>query len=91
MTLLSDDISHRVPAAPRPPGPAGWPLIGSAASLLKDPLGFSEQVRRRAKVFVNKHFYAQKYDYRQEWLQFSENLSRGRSAGIDEFAVGALK
>ncbi len=41
---------------------------------------FSEQVRRRIKVFVNKHFYAQKYDYRQEWLRFSERLARCRSA-----------
>lgn len=41
---------------------------------------FSEQARRRVKVFVNKHFYAQKYDYRQEWLKFSEKLAHCRTA-----------
>lgn len=41
---------------------------------------FSEQVRRRIKVFVNRHFYVQKYDYRQEWLRFSERLARCRNA-----------
>lgn len=41
---------------------------------------FSEQVRRRIKVFVNKHFYAQKYDYRHEWLGFSERLALCRGA-----------
>lgn len=39
----------------------------------------SEQIRRRAKVFVNKNFYAHKYDYRSEWLKFSENLTVCRS------------
>jgi putative PEP-CTERM system histidine kinase len=52
-------------------------LIVSAILLLV--VLFSEQVRRRVKVFVNKHFYAQKYDYRQEWLRFSEKLSLCRS------------
>jgi putative PEP-CTERM system histidine kinase len=39
----------------------------------------SEQLRRRAKVFVSKNFYAQKYDYRSEWLKFSESLMVCRS------------
>lgn len=51
-------------------------FIVSAILLLL--LLFSEQLRRRVKVFVNKHFYAQKYDYRQEWLRFSERLARCR-------------
>ena len=37
---------------------------------------FSEQVRRRVKVFINKHFYPHKYDYRSQWLEFTERLSR---------------
>lgn len=39
----------------------------------------SEQIRRRAKVFVSKNFYAHKYDYRSEWLKFSENLTLCRN------------
>lgn len=36
---------------------------------------FSEQVRRRAKVLVNKHFYHHKHDYREEWLGFTGRLA----------------
>lgn len=36
---------------------------------------FSEQVRRRVKVFVNKHFYPHKHDYREEWLGFTGRLA----------------
>src|SRR5208283_4322563 len=34
----------------------------------------SERLRRRVKVLVNKHLFAHKYDYREEWLKFSENI-----------------
>lgn len=36
---------------------------------------FSEKLRRRVRVFISKHFYAHKYDYRQEWLKFTRKLS----------------
>lgn len=36
---------------------------------------FSEQLRRRAKVFVNKHFYRHKHDYREEWLGLTGRLT----------------
>ena len=39
----------------------------------------SERFRRKIKVFVNKNFYANKYDYREEWLRFTERLSSCRS------------
>jgi putative PEP-CTERM system histidine kinase len=35
----------------------------------------SEQLRRKAKVYINKHFYAHKHDYRNEWLKFTRRLS----------------
>lgn len=35
----------------------------------------SGRLRRRAVVFLRKHFYAHKYDYRDEWLKFTEHLS----------------
>ncbi|MBN2654313.1 MAG: PEP-CTERM system histidine kinase PrsK [Nitrospirae bacterium] len=40
---------------------------------------FSEGFRRKSKVFINKHFYKQKYDYREVWLKFTGNLSSARS------------
>ena len=36
---------------------------------------FSGQVRARLKVFLNKHFFNYKYDYREEWLRFIKTLS----------------
>lgn len=30
---------------------------------------FSGQARARLRVFLNKHFYSYKYDYREEWLR----------------------
>ncbi len=45
---------------------------------------FSAQLRSRAKVFLAKHFYRNKYDYREEWLKFTRTLAR---AGDDPDAV----
>lgn len=42
----------------------------------------SGTVRRRLKVFVSKHFFRNKYDYRVEWLRFVETLSG--TAGTDD-------
>ena len=36
---------------------------------------FSEQLRRKVIVFVSKNFYSQKYDYREQWLQFTQRIS----------------
>lgn len=59
----------------------------------------SEKLRRKTKVFLHKHFYRQKYDYRKEWLRFTRHLASARSVealqrGIlsfycDTFACGA--
>ncbi|MGH8613453.1 MAG: XrtA/PEP-CTERM system histidine kinase PrsK [Gammaproteobacteria bacterium] len=38
-------------------------------------LMFSAQLRARLKVFLAKHFYRNKYDYREEWLKFTHTLS----------------
>ncbi len=35
----------------------------------------SSRARRRAVVFLRKHFFAQKHEYRDEWLKFTERLS----------------
>jgi putative PEP-CTERM system histidine kinase len=35
----------------------------------------SRRIRARLKVFVNKHFYPYKYDYREEWLRFIRTIS----------------
>jgi len=36
---------------------------------------FSEKLRRRLRVFIQKHVYAGKHDYREEWTKFTSRLS----------------
>ncbi|MCU7796382.1 MAG: PEP-CTERM system histidine kinase PrsK [Candidatus Thiodiazotropha sp. (ex Myrtea spinifera)] len=38
---------------------------------------FSVHLRSRLKVFLSKHFFNYKYDYRDEWLRFIDTLSAG--------------
>jgi len=40
---------------------------------------FSGSLRAWLKVFVGKHFYSYRYDYREEWLRFTAMLSSKRS------------
>ena len=42
----------------------------------------SSALRRQLRVFIAKHFYRNKYDYRIEWLRFIDTLSSS-GAGID--------
>lgn len=41
-------------------------------------LASSEQIRRRLRVLVNKHFFMRKYDYREEWLRLTDRLAEER-------------
>jgi putative PEP-CTERM system histidine kinase len=52
----------------------------------------SGQLRSRAKVFVGKHFYRNRYDYREEWLRFTQTLSRAEAEGreLKETIVTAI-
>ena len=46
-----------------------------AAVLVLVALLFSGRVRAWAKVFINKHFFSYRYDYREEWLRLIRLLS----------------
>ena len=37
---------------------------------------FSGAIRRKLKVFIEKHFFANKYDYRLKWLELTQHLRR---------------
>ena len=45
---------------------------------------FSGQFRSQLRVFLGKHFYKNKYDYRHEWLQLTGDLNR-KNADEDDF------
>jgi putative PEP-CTERM system histidine kinase len=61
-------------------------LVGAAGALVG--LLWSGALGRQLRVFINNHFYRQKYDYRMEWLRFVRTLS---SAAPDNVPLGALR
>lgn len=63
-------------------------LVGAGFALLA--LIFSISLRRRAKVFIAKHFYRNKYDYRIEWLKFINTLSVMGSHDERQVAVKSI-
>jgi putative PEP-CTERM system histidine kinase len=63
-------------------------LIGAFALLVI--LVTSAAMRRRLRVFVSKHFYRNKYDYRVEWLRFIKTLSTADATDVPRTIVQAV-
>lgn len=40
----------------------------------------SETVKRKATVFIHNNFYQNKYDYRSQWLKFTDRLSSSQTS-----------
>ncbi|WP_081859248.1 XrtA/PEP-CTERM system histidine kinase PrsK [Desulfohalovibrio reitneri] len=53
--------------------------IGIVAGLALLVVSLSETVQRKVKVFLQRHFYQEKYDYRQQWMQFTKRLHAART------------
>ncbi len=53
--------------------------LAVAALVLLGVLVVSNAFRSWLRVFVGKHFYSYRYDYREEWLRFTAMLSAKRS------------
>ena len=52
---------------------------------------FSGTYWAHAKIFINKHFYRHKYDWREEWLRFMQTLSSGQSAAsLEERCIKSI-
>ncbi len=43
-------------------------------------LVISGSVRARLRVFLGKHFFRYRYDYREEWLRFTQTLSSAKNS-----------
>lgn len=56
-------------------GVAAQIVFLAGAGVVLTVLVFSGTIRRRLLVFLSKHFYRNKYDYRVQWLRFVETLS----------------
>ena len=50
-----------------------------AAGLILVVLLFSGRIRASFRVWLNKNFFSYKYDYRIEWLEFTEILASGKT------------
>ena len=62
-----------------------------AAVLFAMLVASSGRFRAKLKVFVSKHFFSYRYDYREEWLRFTRTLSTETSAqNVQERTVMAL-
>jgi len=62
----------------------------AAALLILAYILFSSQQRARFKVWLAKHFYRNKYDYREEWLRFIGTLSGQQGGTVPQRALRAL-
>ncbi|HEX5344520.1 MAG TPA: XrtA/PEP-CTERM system histidine kinase PrsK [Duganella sp.] len=59
------------------------------AALLLSAVLFSGAVRARLKLFISKHFYTGRYDYREEWQRFTRALADDAD-GLPERAIQAI-
>lgn len=65
-------------------------LFVSGAVAVLAMIVMSGRARRRLRVFVHKHFYRNKYDYRVEWLRFVKTLSSAGGEDIPRTSLRAI-
>jgi len=62
-----------------------------AALLGLGALAISGSIRAKLKVIVSKHFFSYRYDYRDEWLRFTQALSaRGGDQALGQNVIKGL-
>lgn len=71
-------------------GRVGQIVFLAGAAIVLANLVASTSLRRQAQVFINKHFYRNKYDYRVEWLRFIRTLSAIEEEDVRRTAVQAI-
>lgn len=67
----------------------GWGAVAQAVLLFASLIGlllvgFSGKVRASLRVTLAKNFFRYRYDYRHEWLRFTDRLSQGSAADAGE-------
>src|SRR5690606_28596673 len=71
-------------------GRVGQLVFFAGAAVALAGLLASGTLRRHAAVFISKHFYRNKYDYRVEWLRFIQTLSSTEEKDVRRTAVRAI-
>lgn len=90
--LLMAGVGYYIKAFGGTWGGALQALFFFAALMVLVVLMTSSQVRAQAKVFLVKHFYRNKYEYREEWLNFTRTLteSEGERRALEQAIVRAI-
>lgn len=63
--------------------------VSFAAMLLLGVLVLSGAMRAKFRVLIGKHFFSYRYDYREEWLRFTNTLSA--QDGVSEMGRHVIK
>jgi putative PEP-CTERM system histidine kinase len=63
-------------------GPAVQVLFVAVAMLVLGLLLFSDKLRARLRVSISKHFFRNRYDYREEWLRLIDTLASPEDPGL---------
>ena len=71
-------------------GRVGQIVFMAGSLVLLVSLTASATLRRQTRVFISKHFYRNKYDYRVEWLRFIETLSSEHDNDVRRTAIRAV-
>jgi putative PEP-CTERM system histidine kinase len=61
------------------------------AGLLLLTLLFSDKIRAKVRVFLSKHFFSYKHDYRDEWLKFTQNLAASVDSAPERIIQSMIK
>ncbi|MBI5197010.1 MAG: PEP-CTERM system histidine kinase PrsK [Nitrospirae bacterium] len=68
------------------------PAFSFAAILAVVIFLLSTGIRRKAQLFINRHFYKHKYEFRDKWLETTERLGAGTSVeGIQKTLVSMVR
>lgn len=59
-------------------------------SIVLAALLMTERLRREVKVFITKHFFANKYEYKEEWLKLIEQLEISESGDYYKTALNCI-
>ena len=62
----------------------------AGALLVLITLLFSQSVRARVRVFLSKHFFSNRYDYRDEWLRLISTIAAFEDSSTRQIMVKAL-
>ena len=62
-------------------------IVGSLSGFALLIFLLSEKLQRKLRVFLSSHFYKQKYDYRQQWFEYTSALSLAETESEVHHAV----